>query len=101
MSRNWYRVGELIARLRRMPQDANVLLRMGEHDAVAALEDTHGLPGAVGTVGANSVFEYDPCNVYIVCSTRPDCDDFEAVDQLEPLTIAVLDNAAVPIVERS
>jgi hypothetical protein len=72
MARNWYKVSELISALSRMPQDADVLLRFGVHDAKAALEDTWGLPGNVQTVGANSVFAYDAGHVYVVHSMNPD-----------------------------
>ena len=74
MDRDWYTVADLIARLSKLPQDAQVLLQLGVHDSIAALDDTWGLPGNFQTVGANCVLEYDECHVYILHATFSDFD---------------------------
>jgi len=72
MPRNYYNVRDLIARLSTLPQEATVLLQLGIHDSVAALDDTWGLPGGHTSVGANCVLEYDAHNVYILHATQSD-----------------------------
>lgn len=75
MTRTWYNVRDLIAKLSKMPPDADVLLQFGVHNSKAALEDTWGLPGNFQTVGANHVMQYDDRNVYILHATHGDFEE--------------------------
>lgn len=69
--RNWYKVHELIAKLRRMPPDANVLLMDGIWEERAANEDDFGIPAGLQSLGLNSVIQYGDSDVYLLHSTVP------------------------------
>jgi len=70
--RNWYKVGELIEKLKECPPGADVLLVDGVFDAKKANEATFGIPDGLQAMGLNSLFAFDSHHVYLLHSTEPD-----------------------------
>ena len=75
MPRDWYTVGELIAKLQTLDPNASALVRLGIHDSIAALDDTWGLPGNAQTVGINCVLDWND-NVFLLHATQSDFNKF-------------------------